>query len=177
MKFFLVCLIFLSSCHVFANETSSDAFCESKTTALTIFSKNDFTLNSQLCKNNDRSYNVHYLQNKTQNIFVKKQYEEMGYDAPNLKAVSIFNKDHLPPLLILLHSERICCYPSPEGETYAIDLYKTIKSKNTIQLQPYTTLLAKNSYGFEGQNNVREKVHFKFKDIASIKKWLEKNYK
>lgn len=79
--------------------------------------------------------------------------------------------------MITLHSESICCYPRPEGKSYSIDLYKVIKSNEKIKLTPYTGILGDNKYGFDGRNDVKEKVNFKLKDIASIKKWLDKNYK
>ncbi|WP_265092424.1 hypothetical protein [Acinetobacter courvalinii] len=42
-------------------------------------------------------------------------------------------------------------------------------------MKPITDILGDNSSGLEGVSD--DYMHFKFKDIASIKKWLDKNYK
>ena len=47
---------------------------------------------------------------------------------------------------------------------------------NDIQAIDYTSILGEDDYGFDGQNDVREKVTYQFKDISSIKNWLKKNY-
>lgn len=172
---FLSFLIFYTS-HTYASD-ELNANCQNKKINLNIFYKDDFSFNSQLCANDDRSYIINFLQNNSQSILINKKEEEFGYDYPVLEAVSVFKKGKLPPLLITLHSEYVCCYPRPEGKSYAIDLYKIIKDGGKFKINSYTSILGENNYGFDGQNDVREKVHFKLKDIASIKKWLDKNYK
>ncbi|SPL71877.1 hypothetical protein KPC_3055 [Acinetobacter stercoris] len=79
--------------------------------------------------------------------------------------------------MITLHSQYNCCYPRPEGKNYQVDLYQIQNNKGKLKLKSYTYVLGDYADGFEGQTDVREKSIFKFKDIASIKKWLDKNYK
>lgn len=174
-KIFLFFIIFYTN-SIYASESSSES-CQSSKVNLDIFSKNDFSLNSQSCMNDDRSYVVNTLKSNGKEFFVNKKEDEFGYNPPILEAVSIFKKNDLPPLLITLHSEYVCCYPRPEGKSYYVDLYQVIRSNNKFELKPYTSILGDNHYGFDGKNDIRQKVKFKYKNISLIKKWLDKNYK
>jgi hypothetical protein len=67
-----------------------------------------------------------------------------------------------------------CCYPQPSGQLYSIELYKIWNIDKNIKIEPITEILQEYSTGLEGVSD--DYMHFKYKDIASIKKWLDKNY-
>lgn len=59
-----------------------------------------------------------------------------------------------------------------EGSSYEVNLYQLDKDMKLTEL---TGLLGEDSEGFEGL--IEGRVYYKFKDIVSIKKWLDKNYR
>lgn len=149
--------------------------CESRTFFLNIFSKKDFLFDSKTCFGED-GYIINFLENKSTRIILNKKFNEFGYDNLILEGVSIYKKEKRPPLLITLHSEYICCYPKPEGKSYLIDIYQITKRGNGFFVKPFTESLGIERYGFDGKNNVRQRSIFKYKNIASIKRWLDKHY-
>ena len=74
-----------------------------------------------------------------------------------------------------MYSETYCCYPQPSGKLYTVDLYEIKKERNHVVLNSITNILGRDNSGLEGVSD--DYMHIKFKDIASIKKWLDKNHK
>jgi hypothetical protein len=91
-----------------------------------------------------------------------------------LIAVRVYKKINRPPILIEPYSEKYCCYPQPTGTLYTINLYEIYKN-NKISVKSITDILGSNSSGLDGVSD--EYMKFNLKNIASIKKWLDKNYK
>ena len=56
---------------------------------------------------------------------------------------------------------------------YQVNFYK-ISAKGNIFLKNITNLFSENAEVFDGKSE--GDVHYAYKDIASIKKWLDKNY-
>ena len=152
--------------------------CDSNTVKLSIFATNDSSFEYYNCKEDDDFYILEYLKNANKNIFIYKKLREGGYDYPKVEAVSIYkpSDETKAPIMIVLHGQYNCCYPRPSGTSYEVKLYQIIKEANRIQAVDYTHILGENNYGFDGQNDVREKITYQFKDISSIKKWLKNNY-
>ncbi|MFI8146795.1 hypothetical protein [Acinetobacter sp. ABJ_C5_2] len=158
--------------HVFASECN-----EEKVTPLSIFNKHDYEIHSYICDSEDGKYIKNYLSlsNKTNFIFLNKIENDGSRDNPKQLAVSIYHpRGNKKPLLITLHGQYDCCYPHPEGTTYYIDIFKINENGKVYNI---SNILGRNVSGYDGQNDIKEKSFFNLKDIASIKKWLEKNYK
>ncbi|WP_322900226.1 hypothetical protein [Acinetobacter baylyi] len=60
-----------------------------------------------------------------------------------------------------------------EGFVYKVNFYQ-IDSNNQVSLKDITYIFDGKSEGFEGE--AEGKVYYDYKNIASIKKWLDKNY-
>ena len=73
------------------------------------------------------------------------------------------------------YSEKYCCYPQPAGTLYTVNLYEIHKNNNKISVKSITDILGDNSSGLDGVSD--DYMKFSLKNIASIKKWLDKNYK
>lgn len=158
------------------------AQCNVNSVKLNIFTTDDSSFEYYNCKENDDFYILEYLKNANQNIFIYKKIDDGGYNYPKVEAVSIYKPTDKTkaPIMIVLHGQYDCCYPRPSGTLYTVKLYKIIKEANSMQAIDYTHILGKDDYGkdygFEGQDDIGEKVTYQFKDISSIKKWLKSNY-
>lgn len=154
--------------------------CKANRTQLSIFTKNDFLFEDNNCKNNDdESYIEEYLMNSDLRIHLYKKTDDGFYESPKVKAVSIYRpyNNIKPPILIVLHSQYNCCYPRPTGTLYNVNLFEIKKTNNAINVEEVTSILGKQSWGFEGRDSENNKTTYKFRDIYSIKNWLKNNYK
>ena len=61
------------------------------------------------------------------------------------------------------------------GTSYDINLYEILNKDGKVTLIDITEKLGKNQSGLDGESD--QKMIFKLKDIALIKKWLDENYK
>ncbi|MEB5477122.1 hypothetical protein [Acinetobacter pollinis] len=100
-----------------------------------------------------------------------------GKSPQELAAVSIYRNIKKEPVLITLHTQDWCCYPLSQGTVYSVNLYKIKKTDSKITLIDITRDLGEESSGLDGENDIGEKLIFKYKNISSIKKCLDKNYK
>ena len=79
-------------------------------------------------------------------------------------------------MLVSITSAYFCCTPQIEGYSYQVNIYEIKKQRERVILTDITKKLFKdNVSGFEGNTDV--KTYYKYKNISSIKKWLDKNYK
>ena len=166
-----VSLLFFTQ-NVFANECN-----EENIIPLSVFDKHDYEIHSYICNSDDGKYIKNYLSldNKTNFMFLNEIENDGSRDDPKQLAVSIYHPiGNRKPLLITLHGQYDCCYPHPEGTTYYIDIFKLNRNGTVNKI---SNILGKNVSGYDGQNDIKEKSFFSLKDIASIKKWLDKNYK
>lgn len=148
--------------------------CEiTSSTKLTVYKKADSTILSEECLN-DNPYISSYLIHNKQKIFINKYSLDAGKWMPKLAAVSIYNKTGKSPLLITIHTQDWDT-PTISGVSYNIDLYELIYINGKIKLIDVSPILGENKSGLDGESD--QKMIFKLKDIASIKKWLDKNYK
>lgn len=143
---------------------------------LSIFSKNDYKLYSYYCSADEGLYLKNYISDYKKTIFLNEYSDFAANEPPKLLAVSIYkSKSKKPPILIVLNTAYHCCTPQMEGDLYKVNLYQVNKKNSALSLKDVTSIFGKNSDGFDGQSE--GKIFYKYKDIASIKKWLEKNYK
>lgn len=171
---FLFILIFL---FCYKNAWAKELCHVDEEVALSIFKKNDAKFISNNCEIAlDNQYVESFLIIQNKKLFLDRVKGRVGNgEGAELVAVSLYRKKSKLPVLITLYSETYCCYPQPSGKLYTVDLYNIVKNGNNISLKPITDILGDNSSGLEGVSD--DYMHFKFKDIASIKKWLDKNYK
>ena len=170
---FIFLLVFCTS--VFAESQSEKSNCEINSTLLTVYKKNDFKILSKSCDSEDNPFIENILQGYNTKIFLNEYSMDGGEWPQKLEAVSIYRKKNKPPILITLHTQKWCCYPSPEGEVYSIDLYEITRDKNSFKLKDIGSILGDDQGGLDGVSD--DYMHFKLKNIALIKKWLDKNYK
>ncbi|NNP70469.1 hypothetical protein [Acinetobacter sp. Ac_5812] len=140
---------------------------------LSVFKKNDYKLFNYTCSSEQGETLKNYIGNSKNKVLVNEYFDSAARENPKLLAVSVHRpKMEKLPLIITLHTSYYCCTPQIEGNSYEVNLYQIDKNMKLTEL---TSLLGDDSEGFEGQ--VEGRVYYKFKDIASIKKWLDKNYK
>lgn len=77
-------------------------------------------------------------------------------------------------MLITLHTQ-VWDSPTVNGILYNVNLYEIYLTGKRVRLVDVSNILGNSQSGLEGVSD--DYMHFKFKDIASIKKWLDKNYK
>ena len=142
-------------------------------TKLTVYKKADSTIISEECLN-DNPYISSYLLHNKQKIFINKYSLDAGKWMPKLAAVSIYNKTGKSPLLITIHTQDWDT-PTISGVSYSIDLYEVVYKNGEIKLIDISKILGENRSGLDGESD--QKMVFKLKNITSIKKWLNKNYK
>ena len=142
-------------------------------TKLTVYKKADSTIISEECSN-DNPYISSYLLHNEQKIFINKYSLDAGKWMPKMAAVSIYNKTGKFPLLITIHTQDWDT-PTILGVSYNIDLYEVTYKNGEIKLIDISQILGDNKSGLDGESD--QKMIFKLKDIALIKKWLDKNYK
>ena len=172
---FIFLLVFCTS--VFAESQSEKSNCEINSTLLTVYKKNDFKILSRSCNSEDNPFIENMLQGYNKKIFLNKYSMDGGKNRQELIAVSIYKKINKEPILITLHKQYWCCYPLAEGNSYTVNLYKIKKTDSNFNIIDITKLLGTEDQGLDGQNDIGENFVFKLKDIASTKKWLDKNYK
>ncbi|MEG0486949.1 MAG: hypothetical protein RR575_03335 [Acinetobacter sp.] len=143
---------------------------------LSIFSKNDYKLYSYYCSADEGVYLKNFINNSKKTIFLNEYSDFAANEPPKLLAVSVYKgKSKKPPILIVLSTAYHCCTPQMEGDLYKVNLYQINEKNNAFSLKDITSIFGKNSDGFEGQSE--GEFFYKYKDIASIKNWLEKNYR
>jgi len=140
---------------------------------LSVFKKNDYKLFNYTCSSEQGETLKNYIGNSKKQVLVNEYFNFAAKESPKLLAVSVYRpKIKKILLLITLHTSYYCCTPQIEGSSYEVNLYQIEKNMKLTEL---TSLLGDDAEGFEGQ--VEGRVNYKFKDIASIKRWLDKNYK
>lgn len=143
---------------------------------VSVFKNNDYKVSNYICSSVEGNVLKNYIESNRSKIFVNEYYDFSAKEDPKLLAVSLYkSKNNKTPVLITLHSSYHCCTPQLEGNIYKVNLYQMNKINNDIKLKDITQILGDHSEGFEGLSEGR--VFYKFKNIASIKKWLDKNYK
>jgi len=142
-------------------------------TKLTVYKKADSTIIIEECSN-DNPYISNYLFHNKKFFFINKYSLDAGKWMPKLAAVSIYNKTEKFPLLITIHTQDWDT-PTISGVSYSIDLYEVVYKNGEIKLIDISKILGENRSGLDGESD--QKMVFKLKNIASIKKWLDKNYK
>ncbi|MBK0064229.1 MULTISPECIES: hypothetical protein [unclassified Acinetobacter] len=153
----------------------ADDKCEKKETIiLSVFKKNDYKFYNYTCESGNGKYLKSYIENSKKIKFLSEYSDFAAKEEPQLLAVSVYkSKKNRHPLLITLNSVYYCCSPQMEGAIYKINFYQ-INSKNQVSLKNITNIFGENSEGFEGM--AEGKFYYNYKNIASIKKWLDKNY-
>ncbi|MBJ8417072.1 hypothetical protein [Acinetobacter courvalinii] len=173
MKFILISITFLMiGC---ANAKVKDTYegCDVKYTKISLKVKDDFRIVSESC-NEENPIVINYLEGSDQKIFINKYDINIGKWLPKLEAVSVYKKDNQRPLLITLHTQ-VWDSPTVNGILYNVNLYEIYLTGKRVRLVDVSNILGNSQSGLEGVSD--DYMHFKFKDIASIKKWLDKNYK
>ncbi|ENW94197.1 hypothetical protein [Acinetobacter dispersus] len=148
--------------------------CEEAVTKLTVNKKHDFNLMSKSCDFEENPFIENFLINGKQKRFVNKYSMDGGKWPQKLEAVSIYKQKNKVPVLITLHTQRWDT-PTINGVTYSINLYKIINNNEGVNLIDISKILGEDKSGLDGVSD--DYMHFKFKDINSIKEWLDKNYK
>lgn len=172
-NFYIVFFIFFVG--VAYAETKNDNFCDlNQKYKLSVFGKSDFNLISKSCNYSDTHFLVNFLIKGKQKIFINKYSVDGGNWPQKLEAVSIYKQKNKAPILITLHTQRWDT-PTISGVTYSVKLYQIINNNEGVKLIDISKNLGDDQSGLDGVSD--DYMHFKFKDIASIKKWLDKNYK
>ena len=83
-------------------------------------------------------------------------------------------KTNKNPILITLHTQ-YWDTPTINGTTYSIDLYQITNKNGKIQVTDISKILGDKQSGLDGVSD--DYILFDLKNIALIKKWLDKNYK
>lgn len=152
---------------------------QSELVSLSIFSKNDYNFQSLSCDAEQGVFLKNYLVNSNKNLLINEFAEFAANEKPKIVAVSIYkpkNKISKNPLLISIASAYFCCTPQIEGYSYQVNIYEVKKQGNNVVLKDISKkLLKEDASGFDGQTD--GETYYKYKDITSIKKWLDKNYK
>lgn len=170
--------IFICMCGIFysVNVFAEDNCVKNDPTKLSIYSKNDYTFSNYTCSSEKGDYLKNYISNSKNNILVNEYSDFYGKEEPKLLAVSIYrNSLNKKKLLITIQSSYYCCSPQIEGNAYQINLYEVMQKNDVLSLKDVTPILGDKFEGFDGQSEGR--VFYEFKDINSIKKWLDTNYK
>ena len=175
-KVYLLFILILFVQVSYANKNDSES-CQKNQVKLSVFAKNDSDFISKNCEiSPDNQFVESYLIRYDTKKNLSKINGRSGNGAGvKLIAVSVYKKINKPPVLIELYSEKYCCYPEPSGNLYTINLYELHNKKNGIGVNSITDILGDNSSGLDGVSDGY--MSFKLKNIASIKKWLDKNYK
>lgn len=173
-KFFLLFFLYTVS---IKNLYAQDKCEQSQSVGLSVFSKNDYSFKSFRCDAEEGTFLKNYLVGVNQNIFLDEFAEFAANEEPKVIAVSIYSPNiSKNPLLISITSAYFCCTPQIEGYSYQVNIYEIKKQGERIALKDIAKKLLKdNTSGFEGKTDVVS--YYKYKNIASIKKWLDKNYK
>jgi len=171
-------IIFLSILNSFFSQNlfAKNECTQSEIINLRIFEKNNYKLYSYSCNTSEGIYLKNFLGNSNKRIFLNEFADFAAKESPELLAVSVYKaRTPKPPILITIHRAYYCCTPQLEGNIYKVNLYQIIGNKNNFSIRDVTNIFGENSEGFEGQSEGQ--VFYKYKNIASIKEWLEVNYK
>lgn len=173
MKFILIAIAFLVIGCTNAKSNNAYESCNMKFTKISLKFKNDFRIVSKTC-DEENPYVINFLEGEGRKIFINKYDINIGKWLPKLAAVSVYKKNNQRPLLITLHTQDWDS-PTVNGILYNVNLYKVYLSDEGVKLVDVSNILGNSQSGLEGVSD--DYMHFKFKDIASIKKWLDRNYK
>lgn len=145
-------------------------------TKLSIYKKNDYKLYNYSCIGDEGFYSKYFLSNGMKKIFLEDFSDYASKEEPKLLAVSVYkSKNNKPPVLIMIKNSYYCCSPQLEGDLYKISLFQVNKKNDNLILNNITKTFGRNSEGFLSKKNGNN--IYKYQNIASIKSWLEKNYK
>ncbi|ATO19278.1 hypothetical protein BS636_06180 [Acinetobacter sp. LoGeW2-3] len=168
-------LIICFSLFIFNNIYAQDKCELDSTTNLNIFKKDDYKINSYKCFSDQGIYLKNYIENSNYKKLVNYYADYSAKEEPELLAVSVYKNNRMRrPILITINRSYYCCTPQIEGHMYKVGLYQITNTKKGINLEDITNILHEESEGFNGL--AEGKVNYKYKDIFSIKKWLESNY-
>lgn len=172
--FFLFAVLYTVS---IGHSYAQDKCKPSQSVSLNIFSKNDYNFKSFSCSAEQGIFLKNYLVKGNKSIFLNEFAEFAANEEPKVIAVSTYKpKTNRNPLLISITSAYFCCTPQVEGYSYQVNIYEIKKQDESVILNDIAKkLLNENASGFDGKTDV--KAYYKYKNIASIKKWLDKNYK
>lgn len=142
-----------------------------------VFSKKDVRFTSEVCISDSEEQYVksYYALKGSKKLISRVDGGIDGGQGVKLIAVSLYKRKVKNPILISIYSEKYCCYPKPTGDFYTVELHEFVKIKNSIELKSITHILGDDTSGLNGVFD--DYLTFKFKDISSVKKWLDKNYK
>ncbi|MFC6053179.1 hypothetical protein ACFPT0_10070, partial [Acinetobacter portensis] len=129
---------------------------------------------SKICNSNDNPYIENSLQGLNKNVYLNKYSIDGGKWYQKLAAVSVYKKTNKNPILITLHTQ-YWDTPTINGTTYSIDLYQITNKNGKIQVTDISKILGDKQSGLDGVSD--DYILFDLKNIALIKKWLDKNYK
>lgn len=145
-------------------------------TKLSIYKKSDYNFYNYSCVGGEGFYSKYFLSNETRKIMLDEFSDYASKEEPKLLAVSIYkSKNNNPPVLIVINNSYYCCAPQLEGIFYKINLFQVVGNSNNFILKDVTNIFGENSEGFVSKkhsNNI-----YKYQNISSVKRWLEKNYK
>jgi hypothetical protein len=147
--------------------------CDIKFMKISLKFKNDFRIVSKTC-DEENPYVINFLEGEGRKIFINKYSTDGGKWPQKLEAVSIYKQKNKAPILITLHTQRWDT-PTISGVTYSVNLYQIINNNEGVKLIDISKNLGDDQSGLDGVSD--DYMHFKFKDVATIKKWLDKNYK
>ncbi|MCH7313885.1 hypothetical protein [Acinetobacter sp. ANC 3882] len=170
----LIMLFIVSSLVYSPNVLAKDQCHIQEVIDLSILKKNDYKFYNYTCESDSGLYLKSYIGSPKNKVFVGEYSDFAAKESPELLAVSVYKaKTKKPPLLITLNSASYCCTPQMEGRMYQVNLYQ-MRLPNSMILKNITNILGANAEGFDGK--VEGRVHYNYKTIAEIKKWLDKNY-
>ncbi|MDQ8934730.1 hypothetical protein [Acinetobacter rudis] len=145
---------------------------------LSIFNENDYKFQSKSCHEKNGVILKYYLINhsNSKSDYLGEYSEFSAKEEPKIRAVSVYHsKNKKDPLLILIISSYFCCTPQLEGYAYKVGIYRFSLKNNDISIEDVTSqVFGKRASGFEGK--LDRTLNFKYKNIASIKRWLDKHY-
>lgn len=146
--------------------------CKEDTTQLTVYNRHDFKFISKSCNFEENPFVENFLISGKKKIFINKYSMDGGKWPQKLEAVSIYKNK--VPVLITLHTQ-YWDTPTVNGITYSVNLYKILNSSDGVRLIDISKILGQDQSGLDGVSD--NYMYFKFKNISSIKKWLDINYK
>lgn len=168
-------MLFIVASMAYSQESLAKNQCSIKEVInLSVFKKDDYKFYNYICDSDSDLYLKSYIGSQNNKVFLGEYSDFSAKESPELLAVSIYKKKtKKPPLLITLNSASYCCTPQMEGRMYQVNLYQ-ISAPNSMILKNITNIFGANAEGFDGK--VEGRVHYNYKTIAEIKKWLDRNY-
>lgn len=171
----IITMFFMVSILVYSQNLFAKDQCSVKEVVnLSVFKKNDYKFYNYICESDNGLYLKSYIGSQKNKVFLGEYSDFAAKESPELLAVSIYKtKSKKPPLLITINSASYCCTPQMEGRMYQVNLYQ-MSAPNSMFLKNITNIFGANAEGFDGK--VEGRVHYNYKTIAEIKKWLDRNY-